>query len=87
MNQHVHKNEICIKVYSKYVCNKVFYDMKHLKAHQNLKSKNSTYYQKLLTYLTNTKFNSSEVTIQQVRKPSKIPSDTSQYDFEQYLPI
>ena len=51
--------------------------MKRLKAHQSRKSKNSACYEQLLTNLTNTKFNSSEVTIQQVRKPSKIPLDTS----------
>ena len=44
MNQHVHKNEIYIKVYPKCVCNKLFYNMKRLKAHQSRKSKNSAYY-------------------------------------------
>ena len=87
MIQHVHKNKTCLKVYPKCVCDKVFYNIKRLKAHQSRKSKNCACYQKFCTDLTNTKFNSSEVTIQQVRKPSQIPSDTSQHDFEKSLPI
>ena len=66
---------------------KVFYDIKHLKAYQSRKNKNTSCYQKFITDLTNTKFNSSEVTILQVRKPSTIPSDFSHYDFEKSLPI
>ena len=37
MTQHVHKNEMCQKVYPKCVCDKVFYDLKCLKSHQSRK--------------------------------------------------
>ena len=87
MTQHVHKNEMCQKVYPKCVCDKAFYDLKCLKAHQSRKKKHTICHQQFLTDLTNTKFNSSEVTIQQVRKPSKMPLDTSLHDFKQCLPI
>ena len=85
--QHVHKNEKCIKVYLKCICNKVFYDINCLKSHQCSKGRNSSWYQKFLTKSTNTKFNSSEVTIQPVRKTSKIPLNASLHDFQQSLPI
>ena len=39
MNQHVHKNDTCQKVYPKCVCSKVFYDLKCLESHQSRKKK------------------------------------------------
>ena len=75
INKHLIGNEKCLKVFPRCVCNKVFYDKKRLKAHQSRKNKNSDCFKQYSHELTDTKFNSSEVAIQPIRKTSHVPTE------------
>ena len=75
INKHLIGNENCVKVFPQCVCKKVFYDKKGLKAHQSRKNSNSECFRQYTHELTNTRFNSSEVAIQPIRKLSYLPSD------------
>ena len=75
INKHVNGNKKCLKVYPKCICGKIFYDKKKLKAHQSRKSKDSDCFKEFSCERTDTKFNSTEVAIQPIRKQTTLATE------------
>ena len=75
IKKHLIGNEKCAKVFPQCVCKKIFYDNKSLKAHQSRKNPNSECYKQYKQEMSDTRFNSSEVAIQPIKKLSHVPSN------------
>ena len=74
INKHLIGNDKCIKFFPQCVCKKIFYDKKTLKAHQSRKNPNSECYKQYTREMSDSRFNSSEVAIQPIKKLSNVPS-------------